>query len=196
MSITEPRLAEPAPLTPDGDLRATVVDLLEVLLNKGAVLNIDMLIGIGSIPLIGVSLRAAIAGIETMLDYGMMRHWDEGTRRWVEASLTRDVPLEPEERVRCRMLGTCRAANGEWRPGVIFVTNARVLVLRRYPREVLFARALDDLWRVVRIEPGEGAAGEPRLRLHFSEGVSETITAERLDQLEQTIRANHRSRND
>ena len=48
MNIPQQALpADVAPLTPESDLRATVVDLLEVLLNKGAVLNVDMLIGIG-----------------------------------------------------------------------------------------------------------------------------------------------------
>ena len=195
MTVLPQKLAgDVAPLTPESDLHATVVDLLEVLLNKGAVLNVDMLIGIGGIPLIGVSLRAAIAGIETMLEYGMMRDWDERTRRWVETSLTRDVPLERDERVVCRMLGAYRAAAANWRPGAIFVTNRRILVLRRYPREQLLARALDDLRRVVRIEPRPDEPSGSQLRLVFADGASETVTAERVDRLEHVIRANLRSR--
>lgn len=196
MTIPRQELAaDVAPLTPESDLRATVVDLLEVLLNKGAILNVDMLIGIGSIPLIGVSLRAAIAGIETMLEYGMMRDWDERTRKWVETSLTRDVPLEPDERVVCRMLGAYLAAAANWRAGAIFVTNRRILVMRRYPRELLLARPLDDLRRVVRTEPPPNDPGRSRLRLVFADGASETLTAERVDRLEHVIRANPGSRN-
>ena len=197
MTVLPQKLAgDVAPLTPESDLRATVVDLLEVLLNKGAILNVDMLIGIGSIPLIGVSLRAAIAGIETMLEYGMMRDWDERTRQWVETSLTRDVPLERDERVQCRMLGAYRTAAAEWPAGVIFVTNRRILVLRRYPRDLLLARALDDLQRVVRAEPSPDDPGGSRLRLVLADGASETVAAERVDRLEHVIRANLRSRND
>lgn len=188
--------ADVAPLTPESDPRATVVDLLEVLLNKGAILNVDMLIGIGNIPLIGVSVRAAIAGIETMLEYGMMRGWDARTRQWVETSLTRDVPFERDERVLFRMLGAYRAAAASWRPGAIYVTNRRILVVRRYPGELLLARALDDLRRVVRTEPRPDDPGGSRLRLVFADGASETVTAERVDRLEQVIRANLRSRND
>ncbi|MEI6509887.1 MAG: gas vesicle protein, partial [bacterium] len=49
---------------------ATINDLLERLLDKGVVLSLDLVIGVAGIPLIGVNLRAAIASLETMLEYG------------------------------------------------------------------------------------------------------------------------------
>ncbi|MCG2735931.1 MAG: gas vesicle protein, partial [Candidatus Methanoperedenaceae archaeon] len=53
------------------------VDLLDRLLNKGLVLNADLIISVAGVPLIGISLKAALASIETMLDYGMMEAWDQ-----------------------------------------------------------------------------------------------------------------------
>ncbi len=51
---------------------ATLVDLLDKVLDKGLIINADIIITLADVPLIGVKLNAALAGIETMLDYGMM----------------------------------------------------------------------------------------------------------------------------
>jgi len=56
------------------------VDLLDRCLNKGIILNADVIISVAGVPLIGISLKAAIASIETMLDYGMMEAWDKSTK--------------------------------------------------------------------------------------------------------------------
>lgn len=53
--------------------RATLVDLLDRVLDKGLILDADLIISLTGVPLIAVSLRAAIAGVETMAKYGMMR---------------------------------------------------------------------------------------------------------------------------
>lgn len=53
--------------------RATIVDLLDRVLDKGLILNADLIISLAGVPLIGVSLRTAIAGVETMQKYGMMK---------------------------------------------------------------------------------------------------------------------------
>lgn len=59
---------------------STIVDLLDRVLDKGLVINADIIISVAGIPLIGVNLRAALAGMETMMQYGMMKDWDERTR--------------------------------------------------------------------------------------------------------------------
>lgn len=66
---------EPIPGRP-----ATLVDLLDRVLDRGLVVQADLIICLAGVPLIGVSLRAALAGMETMLNYGMMREWDESSR--------------------------------------------------------------------------------------------------------------------
>lgn len=63
------------PTTDDG-----IVDLVDVLLRDGAVLRADVIVTVADVPLVGISLSAAIAGIETMNEYGMFQEWD-GSKR-------------------------------------------------------------------------------------------------------------------
>lgn len=60
--------------------QSTLVDLLDRVLDKGAVLNADIIVSVAGIPLLGINLRAALAGMETMLAYGLMQDWDERIR--------------------------------------------------------------------------------------------------------------------
>ncbi|WP_224270094.1 gas vesicle protein GvpM [Haloprofundus salinisoli] len=57
-----------------------VVDLLDVLLTEGVMIQADLIVTVADIPLLGVQLRAALAGMETMLEYGLLSDWDEKTR--------------------------------------------------------------------------------------------------------------------
>lgn len=67
-------------MEPVRESESAVSALVDTLLTKGVYLDVDAIITVAEIPLIGVSLRAAIAGMETLLEYGMMREWDERTR--------------------------------------------------------------------------------------------------------------------
>ncbi len=58
----------------------TLVDLLDRVLDRGVILHADLIISVSGIPLVGVSLKAAIAGIETMLQYGYFKEWDQEIR--------------------------------------------------------------------------------------------------------------------
>jgi len=69
-------------MEPTRDAQVTLVDLLDRVLDKGLVINADIIISVAGIPLIGVNLRAALAGMETMLKYGVMKAWDEKIRAW------------------------------------------------------------------------------------------------------------------
>lgn len=60
--------------------QATLVDLLDRVLDRGLVINADIIICLAGVPLIGINLRAALAGMETMVKYGVMREWDERIR--------------------------------------------------------------------------------------------------------------------
>ena len=60
--------------------RDEITDLLDRILDKGLVLNSDLIIGIAGIPLIGLDLRLALAGVETMLDHGLWEDWEEAQR--------------------------------------------------------------------------------------------------------------------
>ena len=58
-----------------------IVDVLDVLLREGAMIQADVLISVADIPLIGINLRAAVAGLTTMREYGFFEHWDVEKRR-------------------------------------------------------------------------------------------------------------------
>ena len=61
-----------------------IVDVLDVLLRDGAMIQADILVSVADIPLICINLRAAIAGLTTMREYGMFEHWDVEKRRLSE----------------------------------------------------------------------------------------------------------------
>ncbi|HEX3043437.1 MAG TPA: gas vesicle protein [Bacillota bacterium] len=56
---------------------SALVDLLDRALTKGLLITADVVISVADVPLIGLSLRLALANMETMLAYGMMRNWDQ-----------------------------------------------------------------------------------------------------------------------
>ncbi|MEK7829166.1 MAG: gas vesicle protein [Deltaproteobacteria bacterium] len=58
----------------------TFIDLLDRVLDKGLVIRADIIISLAGIPLVGINLGAAIAGMETMLRYGIMEEWDKEIR--------------------------------------------------------------------------------------------------------------------
>ena len=121
---------------------ATLNDLLDRLLTKGIILDLDLVIGVAGIPLIGVSLHAAIAAIETMIEYGLLQTWDEKTREYAERELQRQkLALEPGESILVDMFGSHWYSDGvyrAWRPGRVFVTDRRLIVYRKMPAEILF----------------------------------------------------------
>lgn len=57
-----------------------LVDLLDVLLEEGAVVEADVLVTVGDVPLVGLKLRAALAGMTTMTDYGIFEDWEAAQR--------------------------------------------------------------------------------------------------------------------
>jgi hypothetical protein len=126
----------------------TLVDLLDRMLNKGIILNADVIISVAGVPLIGITLKAALASIETMLDYGMMEAWDESTREWYKNDLANRngrIPLIEEENILRSMFGYVWSSHGiihEWRPGTWHLTNRRLFLWRE---EMVFEIALDRI---------------------------------------------------
>lgn len=49
-----------------------IVELIDRTLNKGVILNADLVITVADVPLLAANLRLALASVETMLKYGMM----------------------------------------------------------------------------------------------------------------------------
>ncbi|MFC7240272.1 gas vesicle protein GvpJ [Saliphagus sp. GCM10025317] len=66
--------------------QADLADVVEMLLDKGIVINADIAVSIGDTQLLGIQLRAAIASFETAAKYGL--EFPEGTdmRRVAEAA--------------------------------------------------------------------------------------------------------------
>ncbi|MWV39689.1 gas vesicle protein [Natrialba sp. INN-245] len=63
-----------------------LVDVLDVLLRDGAILRADVIVSVADVPLVGIKLTAAIAGMKTMTEYGLFEEWDVERRR---SSITR-----------------------------------------------------------------------------------------------------------
>ncbi|MDJ1431718.1 gas vesicle protein [Halostagnicola sp. A-GB9-2] len=58
-----------------------LVDLLDVILRDGVILRADVIISVAEIPLVGLKLTAALAGMDTMTEYGLFEEWDVERRR-------------------------------------------------------------------------------------------------------------------
>ena len=128
----------------------TLVDLLDKILDKGVLINADVIISVAGVPLIGVNLRAALAGMETMLDYGMMEAWDKSIRGYYAKELTeKQVPLAPGEEVVLKAFGSHWYSEGvysAWRHGYLYLTNKRLFLFRKEPApEVLFEALLGEI---------------------------------------------------
>jgi hypothetical protein len=64
---------------PTKDDRA-VVDIVDVLLEDGAVLAADVVVSVAEVPLIGIQLRLLLAGMTRMEEAGVLSEWDREIR--------------------------------------------------------------------------------------------------------------------
>lgn len=124
-----------------------LVEVLDRLLNKGAVLNADLIISVAGMPMIGLNLRAVLASMETMLDYGIMEAWDKSTREWYALHESR-LQLDAAEDVLFKAFGYLwndQGVAGCWLPGIWHITSMRVLLWKRFPGEIVFEVPLQDI---------------------------------------------------
>ncbi len=84
-------------MEPTRETHATLVDLLDRVLERGLVLDADVMIHMAGIPLLGIKLRAALAGMDTMLKYGIWKDWDEAQRT---------LAIEEQRQKDCTFLAT------------------------------------------------------------------------------------------
>jgi hypothetical protein len=68
-------------MEPTREAHATLIDLLDRVLDKGLVIDADIVVSLAGVPLLGISLRAALASMETMMKYGLMKDLDKQIRR-------------------------------------------------------------------------------------------------------------------
>jgi hypothetical protein len=68
-------------MKPTRDEEDAIVDLLDVIMKEGAIVEADAIITVADVPLVGLKLRAALAGMTTMVESGMFEEWDAAQRR-------------------------------------------------------------------------------------------------------------------
>jgi Gas vesicle protein len=180
-------------MEPQREDRATMTDLIERVMDKGVVVKLDLVVGVAGIPLIGISLHAAIAAIETMLEYGMMDAWDSQTRAFGH----REAPwpqlaLRPGEQVQVELYGSYHRTEGiwrAWRPGRLLVTDQRLLLIRPLPGEVLFAAEVSAIAGVGRVQRENVAgAGRDVTCLALDDGTLVALYSAEADVLEACLR--------
>ncbi len=140
-------------MEPSRDTHATLVDLLDRILDKGLIINADIIISVAGIPLIGVNLRAALAGMETMLKYGVMQAWDEKSRAWEREHRKKNIlSLVEGEEIALKMYGSYYYSKGiynAWRPGYFYLTNKRFIHYRQDFDEITFQIPLEEIKALV-----------------------------------------------
>jgi len=128
---------------------SALVDLVDRILVKGIILQADLIISVSGIPLIGVNLKAAIAGMKTMLDYGMMEAWDEKIRTYALEHSEEEPPLDENEEIVLKTFASHyyrdTSLPGVWRPGYLYLTDKRLFLFRKKPAKILFEAPLDKI---------------------------------------------------
>jgi hypothetical protein len=137
-------------MNPTRDSHATLVDLLDRALEKGLMIDADLIIHVAGIPLLGLKLRAALAGMETMLKYGIWKDWDEAQRAVVteEQRQRKSVALIPGEVILLKTFASEWHGKGvyhSWRLGQLFITDRRLFLLRDEPTEILFQFSFEEI---------------------------------------------------
>ncbi len=150
--------------------RATLVDLLDRVFDKGVVIHADLIISVSGIPLIGVNLRAALAGMETMLEYGMMQDMDIKTRMWeAQHRKNKQVSLMEGEEVVLNMFGSYYYMKGiynAWKSGRFYLTNLRLLLYQQDIAEIVFETPLDKI-KAIAVRREKSFTGKDRDILHL-----------------------------
>jgi len=137
-------------MEPTRNTQATLVDLIDRILDKGLILNADLIIHIAGIPLLGVNLKACLAGMETMLKYGIWQDWDEAQRAVAteERRKKKALPSAEGEEILYQVFASYWYSKGiyhTWRPGQLYITNQRIFLFRQEPPEILFQTTFEEI---------------------------------------------------
>jgi len=136
-------------MEPTRDTHYTLVDLLDRVLDKGVVLYADIIVSVAGIPLIGVNLRAALAGMETIISYGVMQEWDQKVRaQSSEAGEQGKLPLLAGEQLRLKLFGSHYYGEGicsAWRQGYFYVTDRRIALYQPSFNGTIFETPLEAI---------------------------------------------------
>lgn len=82
-----------APMEPRRDDGGSLVQVVETLLDKGLVLNADIMVSVAGVELLGIRLRAALASFETAARYGLEfpAGTDTSTEAWQNATESKET---------------------------------------------------------------------------------------------------------
>ncbi|MDI6917438.1 MAG: gas vesicle protein [Thermoplasmatales archaeon] len=179
-------------MKPTKDVECTLVDVLDRILDKGVILNADVIISVAGVPLIGVNLRAALAGIETMLDYGMMEAWDESIRKYYaeEISEKSKPPLFEDEKILLQAPGSYYYNSGiysAWQHGYIYLTDKRIFLFRKEPAQVLFETEIEKINGLMIKETKHLGKERKNLYLSLEGNKTAMFYTEKLDELKNMI---------
>ncbi len=180
-------------MTPKREPHATLVDLLDRVLDKGLVIQADLIVSVAGIPLIGVNLRAALAGMETMLEYGVMQAWDENTRAWERENRKRKKGiLLAEETVFLKMRGSSHSSAGiyrNWQYGRFYLTSRRLILYHENFDAILLETSFDQIDGLALSDQAAPDGKETRRELHLltKENRWHRLSAFRIEELKQRL---------
>jgi len=93
-------------MEPRRESEGTLIHVVETLLDKGLVLNADIMVSVAGVELLGIRLRAALASFETAAQYGLEfpAGTDTSTVAWREAIEQKETCPECGKRAPLEML--------------------------------------------------------------------------------------------
>ncbi|GAB2443349.1 gas vesicle protein [Streptomyces incanus] len=101
-----------SPMQPRRDGDGSLAHVVETLLDKGLVLNADIMVSVAGVELLGIRLRAALASFETAARYGL--EFPSGTD--TETAAWRDTREEKETCPACGKRAPVEQLLHEWCP--------------------------------------------------------------------------------
>ncbi len=183
-------------MEPVRDMDYKLVDVLNAILDTGVLINADVIITVSGVPLLGINLRAALGGMATMLDYGLMEAWDDSIRKhYTEEVADRKLPLANNEKIILSTFGSHYYNQGIsriWRHGIIHLTNKRLMLSRTNTREILFETPIEKIRALMHEEdPLKKDGGKVCMRLENGEAVLRSGNSKKLkDGLEKSLTEN------
>lgn len=101
-----------APMQPRRDGEGSLAHVVETLLDKGLVLNADIMVSVAGVELLGIRLRAALASFETAARYGL--EFPSGTD--TETAAWRETREEKESCPACGKRAPLEQLLNQWCP--------------------------------------------------------------------------------
>ncbi len=181
-------------MEPIRERNATLVDLLDRVLDKGVVLHADVIVSVAGIPLIGVTLRAALAGMETMRQYGLMENWDKSIRaREPRRTAAQMRDLLQGRTILLESLGALYHEAGiyrSWRYGRFYLTADSLLLYHQEYDEVLLNVSLDRI-KGLSVRTESASTGESRdiLYMLLEDGTAHRLRCREVKVLKEEISA-------